>query len=221
MKSTVINISNEVDNLSAILEETQKLSAYVGLDKKQALRLRLLAEELVGMLKELSGNFEGQFWAEEEDRNIELITSIYVIDNMDNKTKKGFVDVSTEKKNAAAKGIMGKIRDVVENMMYPETATFASNYVASELGVDAIMGDETLGIDDPEDEISGENLGAEGIVDDVMFSNSWSLNSYKNKQRDNAEPWDEIEKSIIANLADDVTVSVKGKNVEIRISKNF
>ena len=221
MKSTVINISNEIDNLSAILEETQKLSAYVGLDKKQALRLRLLAEELVGMLKELSGNFEGQFWAEEEDRNIELITSIYVIDNMDNKTKKGFIDVSTEKKNAAAKGIMGKIRDVVENMMYPETAIFASNYVASELGVDAIMGDETLGIDDPEDEISGENLGAEGIVDDVMFSNSWSLNSYKNKQRDNAEPWDEIEKSIIANLADDVTVSVKGKNVEIRISKNF
>ena len=34
-------------------------------------------------------------------------------------------------------------------------------------------------------------------------------------------PWDELEKSIIANLADDVIVSVKGNRVEIEIKKNF
>ena len=89
MKSTVINISNEVSNIAAILEETQKISAYEALDKKQALRLRLLAEELVGMLKELSGCYEGDFWIEQTDLNFELITRIHLVQMMDKKTKKG------------------------------------------------------------------------------------------------------------------------------------
>jgi hypothetical protein len=47
------------------------------------------------------------------------------------------------------------------------------------------------------------------------------LSKYRDVERNNAEPWDELEKSIIANLADDVIVSVKGHNVEIVIMKNF
>ena len=48
-----------------------------------------------------------------------------------------------------------------------------------------------------------------------------TVNQYKKKQKDREEPRDEIEKSIIANLADDVTVSVKGRNIEIVITKDF
>lgn len=214
MKSTIININNDTDNLNVIFDETQKISAYVNLDQKQALRLRLLSEELVGMLKELSGNFEGEFWVEAEDLNIDLIVRIYVIDAMDNKTKKSFIDVSSQKKNAAAKGIMGKIRDVVENMMYPEDAALTSNYITSGLGVDAMLYSENQN-----DET--ENTDAENIVDNIMLDNSWSLNNYKHKQRENKGTWDEIEKSIIANIADDVKVSVKGKDVMIIVSKNF
>ena len=215
MKSTVINISNEVGNIAAILEETQKVSAYEALDKKQALRLRLLAEELVGMLKELSGNFEGQFWAQVEDRNVELIASIFVIDEMDNKTKKGFINVSSEKKNAAAKGIMGKIRDVVENMMYPENASYTSYYMSQ------ACADGMLGVNSQCENGDTSKENVDNIVDGLMLDSSWSLNQYKTKQRDKDEPWDEIEKSIIANIADDVTVSVKGKKVEIKIAKRF
>ena len=214
MKSTIININNDTDNLNVIFDETQKISAYVNLDQKQALRLRLLSEELVGMLKELSGNFEGEFWVEAEDLNIDLIVRIYVIDAMDNKTKKSFIDVSSQKKNAAAKGIMGKIRDVVENMMYPEDAALTSDYITSGLGVDAMLYSENQN-----DET--ENTDAENIVDNIMLDNSWSLNNYKHKQRENKGTWDEIEKSIIANIADDVKVSVKGKDVMIIVSKNF
>ena len=133
---------------------------------------------------------------------------------MDNKTKKSFIDVSSQKKNAAAKGIMGKIRDVVENMMYPEDAALTSDYITSGLGVDAMLYSENQN-----DET--ENTDAENIVDNIMLDNSWSLNNYKHKQRENKGTWDEIEKSIIANIADDVKVSVKGKDVMIIVSKNF
>ncbi|MBR6549241.1 MAG: hypothetical protein IKT68_06830 [Clostridia bacterium] len=213
MKSNVININQDGGYLNEILTETQKISAYASLSNKQTLRLRLLAEELVGMLKELSGEYTGEFWIEHQDLKFELITDIVVCEVMDNKTKRAFIDVSSNKKNAAAKGIMGKIRDVVENMMYPENATIASANDFSNLGIDALLGEDT--------EKTGASHNAEALVDGLMMDNQWSLNQYKSKQQDKEEPWDEIEKSIIANLADDVTVSVKGKNVEIVITKRF
>jgi len=45
----------------------------------------------------------------------------------------------------------------------------------------------------------------------------WILYQFR-KVRDR---WDEIERSIIANIADDVKVSIVGKNVEIAVYKAF
>ena len=148
-------------------------------------------EELVGMLKELSGDFEGKFWIEQQDLAFEFITHIYLKENMDKQTKRKFINVSTDKKNAAAKGIIGKIRDVVENMLYPENAVYSSNFISYQL--------ETA----------------------VLLDDQWTLKRYKDAEKNNKEPWDELEKSIIANLADDVSVAVRGNNVEIVITKNF
>ena len=191
MKSNSINITRDQDSLNKILIETQKTSEYAGLNAKQSLRTRLIAEELIGMLKELSENFEGDFLVEQEGTSFDFITRIYLHESMDMETKQKFIDVSTDKKNASAKGIMGKIRDIVENMLYPENALYASTFVAYQL--------ETA----------------------VLMNDCWTLSRYKDAQRDNEEPWDELEKSIIANLADEVTVAVKGNNVEIVITKDF
>ena len=216
MKSSVINVKRDADNLSDILSEVQKSASYADLDTKKTLRLRLLAEELVGMLKELSGDYVGEFWVEHEDHKFELITCIYVNEAMDNKTKKGFIAVSSDKKNAAAKGIMGKIRDVVENMLYPETAAYSSGSALTQIEIEAMLGEGSV-------QKKNSDISVDDIVDDIMLGDSWSLNQYKIKQRDNdnKEPWDEIEKSIIANIADDVTVSVKGKQVKIVNTKYF
>lgn len=222
MKSSVIKISNENNNMNEILKVAQNSCDYAGLDAKKSLRLRLLAEELVGMLKELSGNYDGKFWIEEENQKFKLVTQICVNEEMDNKTKRSFIDVSSDKKNAAAKGIMGKIRDVVENMMYPENAVFTSGDGMAQFEVDIMLGKEKQ--DESVQQSSGDesrSTNANNIVDGLMFENCWSLNQYKIKQKGNREPWDEIEKSIIANIADDVTVSVKGRNIEIVITKNM
>ena len=36
-----------------------------------------------------------------------------------------------------------------------------------------------------------------------------------------AEDWDELEKSVVANLADDVRIGIAGQDVEMVISKKF
>lgn len=191
MKSDVIKICREEDNLNQILFEAQKSAEYVGLNAKQTIRVRLISEEFIGMLKELSQDFEGTFWVESEGLAFTFVAQLHINEVMDLQTKRRFIDVSSDKKNAAAKGIMGKIRDIVENLLYPEDAMYPSTFVSYQL--------ETA----------------------VLFNDQWTLTRYKEAQREKEEPWDELEKSIIANLADDVIVSVKGNNVEIAIVKNF
>ena len=191
MQTNIVKITRNNANLSKILDEAQKTAVYAELDAKQTFKVTLIAEELVGMLNELSENFEGTFYIEANNRSFKFVTQISLNENMDKQTKRKFIDISSEKKNASAKGIMGKIRDVVENMLYPENALYSSNFVAYQL--------ETA----------------------VLLDDTWTLNRYKDSQRENEEAWDELEKSIIANLADDVIVSVKGTNVEIVIMKTF
>ena len=191
MRSDVIAISRDADNLNKILCETEKTAEYAALNGKQTIRMRLIAEEFVGMLKELSQDFEGEFWIEREDLSFAFVAQLHINEVMDKQTKRKFIDVSSDKKNAAAKGIMGKIRDVVENLLYPENAMYSASFISYQL--------ETA----------------------VLLNDQWTLNRYRDAQKENEEPWDELEKSIIANLADDVTVAVKGNNVEIAIMKNF
>ena len=191
MKSNIINITKDKDTLAQILKETQKTAVYAELNAKETIRAQLIAEELIGMLNELSGDFSGEFWLEKEDCTLNYCTKIALNENMDKKTKRKFIDVSSDKKNAAAKGVMGKIRDVVENLLYPENAVFSSKFISYDLEMAALRDDR------------------------------WTLSKYKDAQRNNPEPWDELEKSIIANLADDVSVGVKGNNVEIVVTKSF
>lgn len=191
MQSDIIKISRSEDNLNKILSETQKTAEYARLTSKQSIKMRLIAEEFVGMMRELSQNFEGEFWIEREDLSFSFVAQIHINEVMDMQTKRKFIEVSSDKKNAAAKGIMGKIRDVVENLLYSENAMYSASFISYQL--------ETA----------------------VLLNDQWTLNRYKDAERNKPEPWDELEKSIIANLADDVIVSVKGKNVEIVIMKNF
>ena len=79
MKSNVLKISRDAGSLAKILCETQKTATYAELDAKQALRTRLVAEELVGMLKGLSDNFSGEFWIEQEDLAFKFYTQIIII----------------------------------------------------------------------------------------------------------------------------------------------
>lgn len=197
MKSNICTIKKGGICHESILTEVEKLAVYNGLSKKEALRLRLLAEELTGMLPELVANFDGHFWMENNENKYELHTEFFV-DSLKAEEKQALIDVSARKKNAAASGFMGKIREIAENMLlYPE---------------------------EPKHLYANEYLHGCNIVD-VSYSYAWTLEHYIGQQKDNASynaaEWDQLEKSIVAKLADDVIVGVKGRRVEIVIKKEF
>ena len=68
-------------------------------------------------------------------------------------------------------------------------------------------------------------VDGDGSIDAMDFE--WSLLQYrsmveKEKQQKKAEEaWDELEKSVVANIADDVRVGVRGDIVEMTIIKRY
>ena len=110
------------------------------------------------------------------------------------------LSVSSDGRNAAAKGIIGKICSAIDEMMR----------VSNALPVDQSM--------------NMYGMTAYGDYSD------WSLclyrdmltQEYNGERHDEfAEDWDELEKSIIANIADDVKVWIRGEKIEITVFKRF
>ena len=206
MKSNNCKLNKDLKCLQEVLAEVEKVTAYNGLEDKKALRLRLLAEELCGMLPGLVENFSGEFWAENDGDDYELHVELKA-DDMSFEVRDELISVSKTGKNAAAKGVMGKIRAVAETMLLvafdPTLSTPVGEYY----------------------DCHGYNMGF-GFIDQTMavetgYVYSWSLFNYKTAVENKKEEYAELERSIVAKLADDIIVGVRGKNVEIVVKKSF
>ena len=202
MKSNVCEIKRGEQDLFNVLKEVEKVTVYNALPKREAIRLRLLAEELVGMLPELVKNFEGCFWLQNKENDYELHVELSVV-GLSKEKKEELIAVSASKKNAAASGFMGKIRDIAENMLMRSEEN------------DGLMAINQM---DPEYVYDCQMLG-------MHYSYAWSLDYYVAQQGEREvgkeTEWDQLEKSIVAKLADDVIVGVRGRKVEIVIKKTF
>ena len=197
MKSNVCKIKNGTKDLATILNESERVAEYNGLTHKQTLQLRLICEEVDGMLPNVISDFEGDIWIEFEDGVCSVNVSIE-IPELDIDEKEALINIAKNKKNAATVGIVGKIRNAIENILLNKDALDAFNASTSTFRF-------------------GDGFGS------VDFGYSWSLEKYRNaveKDRQNDE-WDELEKSVITFVADDIIVGVKGRRANITVVKKF
>ena len=199
MKSNVCKIEKGTRDLDAILKESERVAEYNGLSHKQALWLRLLCEEVDGMLPNIIDDFDGELWIDFEDGECKVNISIQ-IPEFNSEKKEELIGIAKDKKNAAAVGIVGKIRDAIENFFLDEVKIDAWALSSS-----AVLGFGT------------------GYSEGVDYTYLWTLREYKNgvEKEEKAEAWDELEKSVIASVADDVIVGVKGRKANITIVKKF
>ncbi len=198
MKSNVCKIEKGTRDLGAILKESERVAEYNGLSHKQALQLRLLCEEIDGMLPNIIDDFEGELRIDFEDGECRVNVSIK-IPELNIEKKEELISIAKNKKNAAAVGIVGKIRNAIENFLLDEVKM---SLLASSTGA--------LGL-------------APGFGEAATCACLWRLEEYRNSVNKETEDaaWDELEKSVIASVADDVIVGVKGKCAEVVIIKKF
>lgn len=199
MKSKVVSITSEGTGMAEALAMTETIGAERGLNKKQSLHLRLLAEELLGMLHSITGKIDADYWIAAEGKNVEIHMKSDI--KLTPEMRDQIVSASTSGKNDAARGIMGKIKVMIAGVLLSakDQIPYAMINTVSAIGGNA-----------------GET------------STMWSMSSYKNELEKHAgdsknasEAWDELEKSIIANIADEIKVGIVGKTVEITVFKSF
>lgn len=203
MKTDVVEIRPTGEGIEQALAETERAAAFCGLDHKQSLRLRLLAEEMTGMLRTLIGETPLCYWVESEGRRFSLHLAGNVRMNPD--LREELLKTSTSGKNAAAKGFMGRVRDIFRQFseadyVDPRENLYGYTYVGV-VGYDASL----------------------DVAPNMICG--WSLNEYKAAvaahMDEEREKWDEMEKSITAKLADEIKIFIRNKAVEIVIEKAF
>ena len=202
MISDIVHVSNKGDGFEEALRQTEATAVYRSLPKKDAIHLRLLTEEMMGLLKALTGEHRAEFWIESEGNAFRLHLTTKT--EMNSEMRKGLLSVSSSGENASATGILGKLRDLYERMIEPADGTLPPIYLSGW--------------------ISGDNLpvsASETIIQSSVLQaqNTWSLR--RCIENGPIADWDGLEKSIIANIADDVEIGIAGNRVEMTVLKTF
>jgi len=193
MKTDILAVSSNGSHMEEALVLADKVAAFKDLSKKNALHLRLLTEEAMGMLRSIAGTMDGEFWIEDDNGVYELHLRVQTL--MDENKREQLLAASSTGVNEAERGFMGRIRAFFE----------------------------------PTDGLPMYYVPMTGETPAMHSAMMWSMVDYRDhldldlsRNRAGAkEAWDELEKSVVAHVADDVKVSIRGRTVEMTIIKKM
>ncbi|MCR4838571.1 MAG: hypothetical protein K5897_06515 [Eubacterium sp.] len=199
MKSDVIHVTSFGEGTEEALAQADASAAFKGLSKKESLHLRLLTEEMMSLVRALTGEKEADFWIEENGGTFCL--NLKTLTVMNSKMREQLLKSSTSGKNTAAKGLLGKIRDLLERCMEPADDSLTNYYPGGWM-----------------------YAGTDPSSMSMASADVWSFNRYREaikKDSDALEEWDELEKSILAKIADEIKVNIQNDIVYVSIYKTF
>ncbi len=170
-----------------------------GIGEKNALRLSLLVEETVGMVRGLMDDFESELWLEGDRGGCALHLDVV-----------SAAPASAPKAaGSAPAGFMARIGELLQCAFH-----FDSDADVPDAWLDAVPG--YMG------------LGAARGADEPLLMGQWSLGNYRQTlqervRRDAAAgaALEELEKSIVACEADDVIIGIRDRRVSMVITKAF
>ena len=191
MKSDVIHVTSKGVGTEEALTQADATARFKNLSKKDSMHLRLLTEEMMSLVHALTG--------EKEADDDTFVLHLHTITVMNSEKRSQLLSSSTSGKNVAAKGILGKLRDLLERTMEPADGSLTNYYP------------------------SGWVYTTDPTAMSATTMDVWSFNQYRAsiKQEEEQEKWDELEKSIIGKLADEVKISIMGDIVDVTIYKKF
>ena len=199
MKTDIITVSSSGSQMEKALEQAEKVAAYKGLPAQSALRLRLLTEEMMGMMRSITGEKQGQFWIEDEDGVYQL--HLQVKTRMTNEKRESLLEVSSSGKNEAAKGLMGRLRDFFDRGSDEDV------FQASPMLMSGMY-----------EHSSSPSLDWEWKMTQYQMALEEGVRHDDKKAQ---EAWDELEKSVVAHAADEIQVCIRGQTVEMTIVKSL
>ena len=183
MKTDVIAVSSKAGKIEDVLAQADAVADYKHLSNRTALHLRLLTEEMMGLVRGITGETEGIFWIEDEHDVYQL--HLQVETRMNSGKRNQLLSAATTGRNESARGLMGRIRDLMDRSADEDLRDLSSPLILPGMYEHTTM----------------PNLDWE-----------WSMVRYREElseyRRDHGaeaeEAWDELEKSVVAHAADEV-----------------
>ena len=109
------DVFTEEDEMGYVLSETERIGKSCNLSPSAAGKLRLLAEEMLGLTIRLFDNLKYEFFIENEDQRFTLNLRAETAISSSQKAK--ILSLSKFGRNKATKGIFGKISGVFESLI--------------------------------------------------------------------------------------------------------
>lgn len=176
MESEKVSISDLEGQIQRAYDVTETFAFDIRLLGKNALRLRLLAEETLGLATQIVHTAHIRYWLDGDAKECHL--NLEAKKKLENQEKQELLSVSTTGENTAYRGVTGKIKSL---FLKPEE-----------------------------------------------LSSPWTLTDYKKMIQDHEhkDPFEhlnpeDLERSIVASLADEVTVSLHGEDILMVVTKRF
>ncbi|MDO4187651.1 MAG: mechanosensitive ion channel [Lachnospiraceae bacterium] len=206
-KSKEMKYSGSSEDINMAVSEAERYAISENLDNGMKLRIRLLSEELLSLVGGIPEMKSGVFFVEREGSDYEICFD--ADGKINRKTRDSLVGVSSTNTNEAYVGVSGMIIRAIDSMLL-----MSSN---DKKGYNkAFMNTMEQSI---------------GKADDDY---RWSYNIYKEKEQESLAviemdsqadienqnssiEKDDIVKSVLTNLADDIRISVRTNHVSIRI----
>ena len=192
MKTDKLWINGKIYRNEEADELLESFSARASITGKNYQHMRLLTEETMGMAHHLLKDFEGELWIEKTHNGYDIIFEANL-----SGTKERQADIS-----ASPTGFMAKIAELLNCSYIFENIEEIPETLAS-----AIPDYMSYGFSEADSE--------------TAWAGKWSLSAYRQYLLNHSGSdlrLDELEKSIVARLADEVTVGIYGQRIRLMIN---
>lgn len=110
MNSKTIALHNSGQGFIDAQRETRDFAAQAGLSPKQGTHLCLITEEMLSLMNSVTGTLNAEFWLENEGTEYRL--HLTAKQKLGNTQRNDLIESSSSKKNEAAKGFLGTLREM-------------------------------------------------------------------------------------------------------------
>lgn len=208
MKTDVIRLGSDLSGRREAIEEAERFAEYHHITGKNATHLRLLTEETISMVHGILRGFEGDFWIESEKRKNGRLCRICVAadTSVSESQEDEFLQMASSGKNEEAKGFLGMIREIFR---WSVQRSDENVHPGSTTAIDVMY---------------GMGMPAEKADDGESF---WSMQRYRSNLQEKAQEtagqaaWDEMEKSIVANLSDEIRIGITDERATVTVERFF
>jgi len=118
MKTDIIRIDNQGNGFSEAMNQTVKIAEYNSLNPKDSIHLQIMTEELLSLVRSITGSLNASFWIENDARYYELHLSTR--SDLTKEKRTMLLQSATSGKNEAASSFIGRLRDFLEQASAPQ-----------------------------------------------------------------------------------------------------